>query len=40
MELDEEIPFYDQVELVKSICILVDRLNARDGSEAVVIVKA
>ena len=31
---NEELSFYDQVELVKSFCHLWDRLNASNGSDA------
>ena len=30
---DEELSFFDQVDLVKSFCYLGDRLNASGGSE-------
>ena len=33
--LDEKIAFYDQVELVKSICDLGDRLNTCESEVAV-----
>ena len=36
MEPREEIPFFDQVDFVKSFCYLWDRLNASGGSEAAV----
>ena len=36
MEPVGEISFFDQVDLVKSICYLGDRLNASGGSEAAV----
>ena len=32
----EELPFYDQMELMKSFCYLRDRLNVRGESGAVV----
>ena len=33
---DNELSFYDQMELVKSFCNLEDRMNASARSEAVV----
>ena len=36
VEPGEEISFFDQVDFVKSICNLEDRLNASGGSEAAV----
>ena len=39
VEPDEEISFFNQVHFVKSICYLGDRVNASDGSEAVVTAK-
>ena len=35
-EPGEEISFFDQIDFVKSLCYLGDRLNARGGSEAAV----
>ena len=36
VEPGEEIPFFDQVDFVKSICYLGDRLNVSGGREAAV----
>ena len=36
VEPDREISFFDQVECVKSLCYLGDRLNASVGGEAAV----
>ena len=36
VEPGEEMPFFNQVEFMKSFCYLVDRLNASGGSEAPV----
>ena len=36
VEPGEEIPFFDQVNFVKSFCYFGDRLNASGGSEAAV----